>query len=179
MMKVVSTLTRLATLLLMLFLALPAMAERDDDAERKSKNGKGSWTLDGVEVTIEYGRPEVRERTIWGELVPYGDVWRTGADEATTIQLSKDATIEGEPLAAGTYALFTIPGEDSWTIIFNKQAEQWGAYNRDAAQDVLKVTVEPETAEHMEALSFETEGNDVVLRWEKVAVPFSVAAAKM
>lgn len=156
---------------------LPALAERGDDTDRKSKNGKATGTIDGVEITLEYGRPQVRDREIWGGLVPYGKVWRTGADEATTVTFDGDVTIEGETLPAGTYGLFTIPGKDQWTVIFNKVANQWGAFNYDAGEDALRVTVEPRTHEHVEAMDFAVGDGEVVLMWEKLAVPFRVAAA--
>ncbi len=127
---------------------------------------------------MEYGRPKVRGREIWGGLVPYEKIWRTGADEATTIAVSKDVNVEGEKLAAGTYSLFTIPGKTEWTIIFNKVAKQWGAYRYDKAQDALRVNVKPEAAEHVEEMTFQIEGNKVVLRWEKLSVPFVISAVK-
>ncbi len=158
-------------------LTLPALAQRGDDADRKSKNGKTEGTIDGVEVVLEYGRPNVKGRQIWGSLVPYGQVWRTGADEATTFSVSADVTIGGKKLAAGTYALFTLPGEDGWVVIFNKAAEQWGAFGHDAGQDALRVEVTPRALdEPVEAMDFVIEGSAVVLRWEKLAVPFEVAA---
>lgn len=160
-----------------LALTLPLAAQRGDDAKRKSKNGKTEGTVAGVAVVVEYGRPSVGGRAIWGALVPYGQVWRAGADEATTISFDRDVKIEGQALAKGTYALFTIPGESSWTVIFNKTAKQWGAYDYDVKQDALRVTVTAKAGEHVEALDYVIEGDAVVLRWEKVAVPFKVAAA--
>ena len=158
--------------------AMPAVAERGDDTKRLSKNGKVEATIEGVKVTIEYGRPKVRDRKIWGGLVPLDKVWRTGADEATTFAISKDIYLEGKKLAAGTYGLFTIPGNAEWTIIFNKVAEQWGAFNYDKGQDVLRVNVKPEMAEHIEEMTFKIEGDKVLLRWEKLVVPFEISAAK-
>jgi hypothetical protein len=112
------------TLSLVCLFAAPALAERGDDANRKSKNGRLDAPVDGVGVVVEYGRPQVRGREVWGALVPRGKVWRTGADEAATITFAAPVEVEGQPLAAGTYALFTIPGEERWTVIFNRQAEQ-------------------------------------------------------
>lgn len=172
------TLIGLTSPLLALALALPAFAGRGDDAKRKSKNGKTEGTIAGVAVKLEYGRPNVAGRAIWGQLVPYGQVWRTGADEATTISFAKDVLVEGQKLAAGTYALFTIPGEKEWTVVFNKTAEQWGAFDYDAKQDALRVTVQPgAAAAPVESLDFVIEGDRVVLRWEKVAVGFAVKPA--
>ncbi len=156
--------------------ALPAVAQRADDADRASKNGKVEGTIDGVTVTLEYGRPNVKGRTIWGGLVPYGKVWRTGADEATTITFSADVEIGGETLAAGTYSLYTEPGENEWTVIFNEVAEQWGT-RYDAGQDALRVSATPKAVDHVEAMDFEIVDSWVVLRWEKLAVPFEVKKA--
>lgn len=157
---------------------MPALAqERGDDADRKSKNGETTATIDGVDVRITYGRPQVRDRAIWGKLVPYDEVWRTGADEATTITFSSDVLIEGEPLSAGTYALFTVPSQESWTVIFNEVAEQWGGYDYEANQDVLRVEVEPTTGDHVEELTFSVEGNTVTLAWGTLRVPFRVTTS--
>jgi hypothetical protein len=164
-------------LLLALPLAVPLVAQRGDDAQRKSKNGRTTGKVAGVTVVVEYGRPSVNGRAIWGALVPYGQVWRTGADEATTITFDQAVAIEGQPLAAGTYSLFTIPGQTEWTVIFNKTAQQWGAFKYDAAQDALRVKVKPAAHDHVEALDFVVEGDTLVLRWEKVAVPVRIAAA--
>ena len=163
---------------LLIVSAMPALAQRGDDTKRKSKNGKVEGTIDGVNVTLEYGRPMVKERQIWGGLVPFDKVWRTGADEATTFAISKDINVEGKKLAAGTYSLFTIPGEAEWTIIFNKVAKQWGGYKYDSGQDVLRVKVKPAAAEHVEEMTFKIEGNKVVLLWEKLSVSFVISAAK-
>ncbi len=162
---------------LLMTAALPAVAQREDDAGRASKNGKVEGTIDGVTVTLEYGRPNVKDRTIWGGIVPYGKVWRTGADEATTITFSADVEVGGEMLAAGTYGLFTLPGENEWTVIFNKAAKQWGAFRYDAGQDALRVTATPKAVDHVEAMDFEVVDSWVVLRWEKLAVPFEVKKA--
>src|SRR5688572_7179005 len=98
----------------------PAAADhRGDDSQRKSKNGKAEGTIGGVKVAVEYGRPSVAGRKIWGDLVPYGQIWRAGADEATTIAFDKDVRIEDKTLAAGRYALFLIPSEGDWTVVFN------------------------------------------------------------
>lgn len=158
--------------------ALPAMAERGDDTKRKSKNGKAEGTIDGVEIVMEYGKPKVNGRTIWGGLIPFDKLWRTGADEATTISFSKNVTVEGKALAAGTYSLFTVPGKTEWEIVFNKVARQWGAYKYDKAQDALRVKVKSAKADNMEELTFKIKGSKVVLHWEKCKVPFTVAAAR-
>ena len=172
------TFMRVLIVAILIILVMPVLAERGDDTARKSKNGKVEGTIDGVKVMLEYGRPKVNGRVIWGDLVPYDKIWRTGADEATTITFDQDVNVEGKPLAAGTYSLFTIPGQEEWTVVFNKVAKQWGAFKYDAAQDALRVKVKPTTAEHMEEMTFLIDGNKVVLRWEKLSVPFVISAAK-
>ncbi|HYC63069.1 MAG TPA: DUF2911 domain-containing protein [Thermoanaerobaculia bacterium] len=132
-----------------------------------------------TDVTIKYSRPGVKGRAIWGALVPYDKVWRTGANEATTITFSDDVTVEDQKLAKGTYSLHTIPGQSQWTVIFNSVADQWGSYSHDAAKDVVRVNVTPQSAPHMEWMSFEipemtTDTAKIVLRWEKIAVPFTI-----
>lgn len=162
---------------LLLTATFPALAERADDTDRRSKNGKVTGTLDGVEVTVEYGRPKVKERTLWGGLVPYGEVWRTGADEATTITFSGDVTVEGQALAAGIYSLFTIPAEGGWTVIFNTLAEQWGAFKYDSAKDALRVEVQPQESDsHIEEMTFTVADGTVSLHWGNTVVPVSIAA---
>jgi hypothetical protein len=164
---------------MMIVTIIPLMAQRGDDAERKSKNGKTEGKIDGVDVVLEYGRPKVKERKIWGELVPFDKIWRAGADEATTISLSKDVLVEGKELTAGTYSLFAIPTEGDWTIVFNKTAKQWGAFRYDEAEDALRVTVSPvKTDTHVEEMDFVIEGNTIVLRWEKLTIPVNIKEKK-
>ncbi|HEX2122252.1 MAG TPA: DUF2911 domain-containing protein [Thermoanaerobaculia bacterium] len=132
-----------------------------------------------TEIVINYNRPGVKGRTIWGALVPYGKVWRTGANEATTISFSDDVTVNGQKLAKGLYSVHTVPNPNEWTVIFNSVAEQWGSYSYDAAKDALRVNVKPEKAEFREWMTFEipemtTDTAKVVLRWENLAVPFTV-----
>lgn len=132
-----------------------------------------------TDITIKYSRPGVKGRTIWGDLVPYDKVWRTGANEATIITFSDDVTVEGQKLPKGTYSFHTIPGRDQWAVIFNSVADQWGSYSYDAAKDVVRVNVKPQAAPHAEWLTFEipeltTDTAKIVVRWEKIAVPFTV-----
>ena len=174
-------LLRFSFLLLgLLLVALPATAqERGNDEPRKSPNAMVSQTIGTTIVTVGYSRPSVRDREIFGELVPYDAVWRTGANEATTITFSNDVMVEGQPIAAGTYGLFTIPGEEMWTVIFNEAAEQWGAGDYTEGSDVLRVMVEPTEADAMEMMTFsfeevgETMGH-LVLRWDETAVALSI-----
>ena len=169
----------LSVLVLVLASATPATAqERGNDEPRVSPNAAVSQTIGTTEVRITYGRPQVNGRTIFGELVSYDEVWRTGANEATTFSVSSDVTIEGEPLSAGTYSLYTIPGEETWTLIFNNIADQWGT-NYDQSEDALRVEVTPESAPSREMMTFlfeevtDTSGT-CVLHWAEVRVPFEI-----
>ncbi len=153
----------------------PTVPERGSDADRKSKNGIAKGTVDGVNVVVTYGRPKVKQRKVWGNLVPYDKVWRTGSDEATTITFAQPVKVEGKKLPAGSYALFTRPTKKGWDIIFNSQAVQWGAYRRDPKKDVLTVRVAPKEHSHTEELTIAVEDGSVVVYWEKVAVPFRIA----
>lgn len=168
--------TLIAVALALFATALPTHAQRGDDADRRSKNGKLDTTVAGVEVVVEYGRPQVREREIWGALVPYDRVWRTGADEATTITFSAPVEIEGEALEAGTYALFTIPGEEQWTVIFNRQARQWGSGSYDPAEDALRVEVSPRAGGAVEEMTFAATEEGIALLWAGLEVPVRIAA---
>lgn len=151
---------------------------------RPSPNASVSQTIGLTDVKITYSRPGVKGRTIWGGLVPYDKVWRTGANEATRFEVSGDVTINGQPLPAGFYSLHTIPNPDEWTIIFNKEAEQWGSYGYDESKNALKIKVKPEKAPFMERMQFSipevTPSSAVVeLRWENLRVPFTVEAPTM
>lgn len=136
-------------------------------------------TVGLTDVTITYCRPGVKGRTIWGDLVPYDKVWRTGANEATKFTVTDDVTINGQALPAGTYSLHTIPSKDQWTIIFNKVADQWGSFSYDQAKDALRVTVKPEEGPMQEWMTFSfpsvsANSATVELSWEKLRVPFKL-----
>src|SRR5213595_184366 len=132
-----------------------------------------------TDITVNYHRPLVNGRKIWGALVPYGKVWRAGANENTTIEFSDPVSVEGQPLAKGTYGLHMIPNPDSWTVIFSKTNTGWGSYSYKQNEDALRVNVKPRArAEMKEALEFEfedlkPESTAVTLKWEKLGVPFS------
>lgn len=154
--------------------------ETEDSAKsnRPSPPRKASGAIGEMAVEINYSSPSVKGRKIWGGLVPYSEVWRTGANEATTISFSKTVLVEGKKLAAGKYSLFTIPKEGKWTVIFNTVADQWGAYEYDQSKDALRVEVTPQPLdEPVEMLEFVVADGKVTLRWEKLAVPVSVAPA--
>jgi hypothetical protein len=153
---------------------------QSDKANRPSPPATATGKVNGATITINYSSPAVKGRKIWGGLVPYGQVWRAGANEATIFETDKDIQVEGKPLPAGKYSLYAIPGENEWTIIFNSEIGQWGIKRtgettRDAAKDKLEVTVKPRKAESMaERLAYEVTDNGFVLRWENVEVPVSV-----
>lgn len=145
----------------------------------QDKPASPSATTEGkigaANVKIVYCQPSARGRKIMGGLVPYGEVWRTGANEATTFEIDKPVKIEGKDLAAGKYSLFTIPGEKEWTIIFNKEAKQWGAYKYKKEEDVLRVTVVPtKTSAPVETFNIAVGKDDVQMKWENTAVAFKV-----
>jgi hypothetical protein len=147
-----------------------------------SQGASVKQTIGLNDVTITYSRPGVKGREIWGGLVPYASVWRTGANAATTVQFTEDVLVEGQPLPAGTYSLHTIPGEKEWTLIFNKQADQWGSYSYDAAKDALRFKVTPMPGSPQEWMQFRFEDPSinsarVVLAWENLQVPFTIKNA--
>ena len=146
---------------------------------RVSPSATVSQSIGLSNVTISFCRPGVKGRVIWGGLVPYDQVWRTGANEATTIAFSTDVAIEGNKLAAGTYGLFTIPGKEEWTIIFSKQATIRGSFAYDEKQDVFRIKAKPEAAPHCEWMMFlftdlADDSAKVILQWEKLMVAFTV-----
>jgi Protein of unknown function (DUF2911) len=172
----------IATSLFLASAVLPLVAQQTAPAlklPRPSQHQVVTQTVGLTDITIDYSRPVARGRTIFGGLVPYDKVWRTGANEATQITFSDDVTINGQALPKGAYSLHTIPGKDSWTLIFNKTAKQFGSFNYDAAQDALRVTVKPEKRTFMEVFSIgfpdmTSDTATVVLRWADVGVPFTV-----
>jgi tetratricopeptide (TPR) repeat protein len=132
-----------------------------------------------TEVTIDYHRPLVRGRKIFGGLIAYDQVWRAGANQNSIIEFSDPTTIEGQPLPKGVYGLHMIPGETSWIVIFSKNSSSWGSFTYDKAEDALRVTVKPEAIENQEALRYdfdELKPNSamITMRWERVAVAFKV-----
>jgi hypothetical protein len=174
-------------LMLMLLVAISAYAQQQQQQPqvrypRPSQKASVTQTIGLTDMTITYSRPGVKGRQIWGALVPYDKVWRTGANEATTISFSDDVQINGQPLPKGTYSLATIPGKDSWTLIFNKAADMWGAFTYDQSKDALRVTAKPEKADFREWLTFEVpllsaDKATVLMRWENLEVPFTVETA--
>src|SRR5262245_9043508 len=134
-----------------------------------------------TDITVNYHRPLVNGRKIWGGVVPYGKVWRVGANENTTIEFSDPVSVEGKPLDKGAYGLHMIPNQDSWTVIFSKTNTAWGSYSYDQKDDALRVDVKPKTlAENDEALEFECDtlratSTKVTMEWEKLGVALTVS----
>jgi tetratricopeptide (TPR) repeat protein len=133
-----------------------------------------------TDITIAYHRPAVGKRKIWGELVPYGEVWRAGANQNTTITFSSPVTIGGKKIAAGTYGLHTLPTEKDWTVILSTVASAWGSFSYDAKEDAVRLTVTPAPADFEESLEYRFENPTensvtVVLHWEKLQVPFAIS----
>ncbi len=156
-----------------------AFAQQQLDLPRPSPNATVSQMVGVTKISIQYSRPGVKDRKIWGALVPYGEVWRTGANENTTITFSTPVKIGGQELPAGIYGLQTIPTEGDWTVIFSKDANEWGAFNYKQEDDALRIQAKPQAAELRERMAFDFEdvtdtSTKVVLHWEKLKVPFTV-----
>lgn len=176
-------------------LALSVSAQAQADKVRASLKASVSQTL-GVDtnITIDYSRPGVKGRVIWGELVPYGLApgnkyskdnpfpWRAGANENTTFTCSKNILVESKPLPAGKYGIHMIPSEKDWVIIFSKKNDLWGSFLYNQEDDALRVTVKPVAASHQEWLTFGFEdlagtSATVFMHWEKLKVPFKIQVA--
>lgn len=185
----------LFSVILFLLISFTIHAQQND--KPRASLQAGVWQRIGIDtdITIEYSRPGVKGRTIWGDLVPYGLAegnqysdnnpypWRGGANEATTIEFSKDVLINGNKVPAGKYSLHFIPTEESWTIMFNKNIELWGSYQYNEEEDVLKIEVSPEEYPHTEWLRYGFDNLNgtsatAYLAWEKLKVPFEISVAE-
>jgi hypothetical protein len=170
---------------------LPASSSDDYVFPQMSPWASVQQTIGTTVISIDYHRPAVRGRQIWGKLVPYNQVWRAGANEATTIRFSDPVRIENHQVKAGTYALFMLPRQGAWTVILNRRAKQWGAFEYDPRQDVLRLDVQPRTTPHTEWLTYALDPTSdstayVELLWDRLKVSFLVevdvegmAAARM
>jgi len=148
---------------------------------RPSPLAKVSQAVGLTDVSVEYSSPAIKGRKVFGTLVPLGQLWRTGANSATKLTFSKDVTIDGKPVPAGSYALFSIPGKDTWTLILNKNPNQGGTGQYKQDLDLLRFTVKPEPAGQRERLTFvfsdTTETSTRLdLEWEKLRVSFVIKA---
>jgi hypothetical protein len=188
--------------LFILCCAVSALAQIE--VPRPSQKASVMQRVGVTDITITYSRPGVKGRQIWGDplpeqtakgeatldnqnerpkgapIVPWGHVWRTGANEATQFVVTDDVLINGQKLPAGSYSLHTIPTKDEWTIVFNGTANQWGSFNYDPAKDTLRVKAKPQwvnTSEEWLTYTVDPVGEDsaqVNIRWEKISVPFTV-----
>jgi len=187
---------------LIFFLSSASITPAQLRLPRPSQKASATQTIGVTDVTIVYSRPATKGRKIWGDwptavageatlddqdtrpagapIVPYGHIWRTGANEATLFTVTDDVLINGQPLAAGTYSLHSIPGKDEWTIIFNTVAEQLGSFDYDSKKDALRVKTKPEVSdlsqEFLDISLDPVKDNSAVARikWEKVSVPFTI-----
>ncbi|WP_273565835.1 DUF2911 domain-containing protein [Maribacter halichondriae] len=144
-----------------------------------SKMAMISHTIGITEITIKYHRPAVRNRNIFGTLVPYGEVWRAGANESTTIRFQDDVIINGQTLKSGNYGIHMIPDKDKWTVIFSKNHVQWGSFYYDQSEDALRVEVTPQVSDHQEYLTYNFENIEankvnIVLKWAGLKIPFTI-----
>ena len=199
-----NTLKRSSVSAVLFILCCAVSAFAQIDVPRPSPKASVTQRVGVTDITITYSRPGVKGRQIWGDplpeqtakgeatldnqntrpkeavIVPYGHVWRTGANDATTFVVNDDVLINGQKLPAGSYSLHTIPNKDEWTIVFNGTANQWGSFGYDAAKDLLRVKAKPMTvSENQEWLAFtfdpvSDDSAQVNIRWEKISVPFTV-----
>jgi len=171
----------------LLFLLLLVTATGTINAQDKEKKVRISpmaavrQTVGLTNIEIIYSRPGVKGRTIWGDLVPYNIVWRAGANEATKIIFGGDVTIEGKKIKAGSYSFFALPGKEEWTLILNKVANQWGAFEYNESQDALRIKVKPTKNEFHEWLSYTiTKTGErtakIALLWENLKLDFEIIA---
>jgi len=176
------TLTTAVSFFLISFLIVSTVdaQERTTDRVWASPNASVAQTIGLTEIYLTYGRPGVRDREIFGGLVPYDQVWRTGANESTVVVFGGDVFVEGELVPEGTYSIYTIPGTEHWTIIINNKLS-WGT-QYDASEDFLRVTVRPEESFHMEQMMIyfenvtDTSGH-LVIHWDNVKVPVRIEPA--
>lgn len=153
---------------------------QEDKSKRPSLPATATGKVVGATITVNYSSPGVKGRKIWGGLVPYDQVWRAGANEATIFETDKAITVEGKSLPAGKYSLYAIPGEKEWVIILNSKTGQWGVKNDEStteepASDVLRLTVKPEkSANFNERLKYVIDKNGFALEWENLKVPVSI-----
>lgn len=143
---------------------------------QKSPRLEAKGAVNGTQIMIDYGAPSVKGRAVWGDLEKYGQVWRAGANENTTVSFDKDVTINGKKLAAGKYGFFIIPNESGdWVAIFNKKNDGWGAYSYSEADDALRVMVKPDFDTNVqEQLMYAVDKTGIVFAWEKARLHIAV-----
>lgn len=165
---------------LLLFCPVVAvMAQGNLNMPQASQRATVTQRIGITDISVQYNSPQVKGRVVWGELVPFGEVWRAGANENTVISFSTAVTVEGKNIPAGKYGLHMIPGKDSWVIIFSSDYNSWGSYFYKQSEDVLRVNVTPEAAPMQEWLSYrftdpKSSSVKVMMNWEKIGVGFLV-----
>ena len=173
----------LATLAVVLGLTAVVSAQQNDiiplDKVVRSQRGTVSQKIANTDITVVYGRPVARGRALFGALVPYGRVWHPGADQGTTFETTRAIEVNGKPLPAGRYSLWTVPGEKGWTFIFSKTADAFHTSYPGEGLDALRVDITPETGAHMESMAFyfpAVDGKDATLRfhWGTLIVPLAI-----
>lgn len=165
----------LATLVFSVFLL--SCGKLQDPTSRPSPLVSDTLKSQGLMVSITYSSPRVRARNIWNDLVPLNKVWRTGANEATIFESSQDLLLDGKKLPQGKYAVFTIPGEEYWSIIFSRDWDQWGAYGYDESEDQLRLTVKPRNDfTHQEEMTFKVKEKSIQFRWENLGYDIAFQA---
>jgi hypothetical protein len=166
---------KLVLVLCMMF----GMVVNAQELPQPSPTGKVEQKVGLTNVAITYSRPSVKGRVIFGDLVPFGEVWRTGANKATSISFSSDVKIGGKDLKAGTYSLFTIPNAQEWTVIINKNTELWGSEDYKQEEDVVRIMAKPTINNLTESMTFtidnlDTKKADISLTWDKTKISFPI-----
>ncbi|MEQ9231048.1 MAG: DUF2911 domain-containing protein [Cyclobacteriaceae bacterium] len=162
------------SMMAMFFIAENASAQKDKST-RPSPPAQATAKIGDATVTIDYSQPSKKGREVFGGIVPYGEVWRTGANEAAWIEVSADVTIGGKTLSKGKYGLFTVPGEKEWEVIFNKTWDQWGAYNYSKADDVLRIKAKASTTDATEQFTISiSDGGTVTMAWDTTKAEFQI-----
>ena len=193
-MKLAKLFTGLISIILFLSFITTVQGQQKDKPRASLKAGVFQRIGVDTDINISYSRPGVKGRKIWGDLVPYGMApgdneshnkpfpWRGGANECTTIEVSKDVMINGNKLPAGKYSMHFIPSSKEWVVIFNKNAKLWGSFDYDQKDDALRINVTPEEVPFQEWLSYGFDNLNgtsctAYLRWEKLKVPFNISTA--
>lgn len=171
---------KIKSLWLAIIILIAGSFSANAQGQRQSPKVTVTGKVDDANVTITYSSPSVKGRKIWGELVPYGKVWRSGANEATILETDKELKVAGKELPAGKYSLYTLPGEKEWQVIINSQTGQWGIERsgettRKPENDILVASVKPKHTDTMqESLVYLIQDNEIVIKWENLEVPVPV-----
>ncbi len=176
------TRTRLLALAVLISAAWPVRLSAQYsqlDLPRESQHATVMQRIGTTDITIDYSRPSVKGRTVWGDIVPYDQIWRAGANENTILTTTNDITIEGTKLPAGSYGLHMIPTKSTWTIILSKDHQAWGSFFYKQEKDAMRATVSPRSCAMTEQVTYDfadvrPDGATLVMRWEKLEVPIQI-----